>query len=66
MPRPSQSFPALFVILWATGFIGARYAMPWSEPFTFLAMRFSFACVVMAGLAWLGGQKAASVRQAAC
>ncbi|TJV06411.1 MAG: EamA/RhaT family transporter, partial [Mesorhizobium sp.] len=21
--------PASFVVLWATGFIGARYAMPW-------------------------------------
>jgi len=37
--------PALFVVLWATGFIGARYAMPWAEPFTFLAARF-----VIAGL----------------
>ena len=27
----------LFVFLWATGFIGARYAMPWAEPFSFLA-----------------------------
>lgn len=35
--------PALFVILWATGFIGARYAMPWAEPFGFLAVRFAIA-----------------------
>ena len=33
---PARSFPALFVLLWATGFIGARYAMPYVEPFTFL------------------------------
>jgi len=66
MPRPSQFFPGLFVVLWATGFIGARYAMPWSGPFTFLAMRFSLACIIMVALAWLGGQKAASARQAAC
>ncbi len=33
----------LFVILWATGFIGARYAMPHSEPFWFLALRFAIA-----------------------
>ncbi|TGS85492.1 EamA/RhaT family transporter, partial [Mesorhizobium sp. M2D.F.Ca.ET.178.01.1.1] len=35
--------PASFVVLWATGFIGARYAMPWAEPFTFLAARFILA-----------------------
>lgn len=37
--------PATFVVLWATGFIGARYAMPWAEPFTFLALRFLLAAV---------------------
>jgi drug/metabolite transporter (DMT)-like permease len=66
MPLPSRFFPGLFVVLWATGFIGARYAMPWSEPFIFLSMRFSFACIIMAGLAWLGGRKVASAQQAAC
>lgn len=39
-------FPLLFVMLWATGFIGARMAMPWAEPFSFLFLRF----VVAAGL----------------
>jgi len=41
-------FPALFVLLWATGFIGARYAMPWAEPFTFLSVRFTIACAIFA------------------
>ena len=39
--------PALFVFLWATGFIGARYAMPWIEPFTFLAVRFVLAFLLL-------------------
>lgn len=39
--------PAVFVVLWATGFIGARYAMPWSEPFSFLAVRFAIAFVLL-------------------
>lgn len=39
--------PATFVVLWATGFIGARYAMPWAEPFTFLALRFLLAAVLL-------------------
>lgn len=37
----TRAIPALFVVLWATGFIGARYAMPWAEPFTFLWIRFA-------------------------
>ncbi len=41
MPSASRLVPALFVLLWATGFIGARYAMPHAEPFTFLAARFA-------------------------
>ena len=44
-------FPALFVALWATGFIGARYAMPWCEPFLFLAARFFIAGAILALIA---------------
>ena len=40
MTRISSVIPALFVFLWATGFIGARYAVPWAEPFSFLTARF--------------------------
>jgi len=40
--------PATFVVLWATGFIGARYAMPWAEPFTFLTLRFGIAASILA------------------
>src|SRR5690349_14412740 len=45
---PKRLIPATFVVLWATGFIGARYAMPWAEPFTFLGARFSLAFVLLA------------------
>jgi drug/metabolite transporter (DMT)-like permease len=47
--------PALFVILWSTGFIGARYAMPWAEPFSFLAVRFLLAFLILAPIAVLIG-----------
>ena len=51
--------PATFVVLWATGFIGARYAMPWAEPFTFLAVRFVLAALLLAAVvATLGGERA--------
>ncbi|MBX9465428.1 MAG: DMT family transporter [Aquamicrobium sp.] len=47
MSRAASLIPVLFVLLWATGFIGARYAMPWSEPFSFLAVRFVLAAIVL-------------------
>ncbi|MFZ9081528.1 MAG: EamA/RhaT family transporter, partial [Burkholderiaceae bacterium] len=31
-PRLRASFPILFVLLWSTGFIVARYGMPYAEP----------------------------------
>ncbi len=36
--------PALFVLLWSTGFIGAKLGLPYAEPLTFLLVR--FACVI--------------------
>ena len=56
--------PATFVVLWATGFIGARYAMPWAEPFTFLSMRFGIAVVLLAAIAVVLRKKRATPRQA--
>lgn len=47
MISAKRSIPALFVFLWATGFIGALYAMPWAEPFTFLAIRFTLAFLLL-------------------
>jgi drug/metabolite transporter (DMT)-like permease len=45
--------PMLFVVLWATGFIGAKYAMPHAEPFWFLAVRFAIAGFILAAFAML-------------
>jgi drug/metabolite transporter (DMT)-like permease len=47
MENLKRLIPATFVVLWATGFIGARYAMPWAEPFTFLSLRFLLAAVLV-------------------
>jgi drug/metabolite transporter (DMT)-like permease len=49
--------PALFVLLWSTGFIGARYGMPYIEPLTFLAVRMVFVVVIMAAIALLAGAR---------
>ena len=36
-------FPTLFVVLWSTGFIAAKYGLPYAPPYKFLLIR--FACV---------------------
>ncbi len=50
--------PLVFVLIWSTGFIVARYGMPHAPPMKFLAMRFalSIACflpwIVLARVPW--------------
>lgn len=43
--------PAIFIILWSTGFIGAKFGLPYSEPFTFLFVRFLISFLVLSLLA---------------
>jgi drug/metabolite transporter (DMT)-like permease len=43
--------PALFVLLWSTGFVGAKYGLPYAEPFTFLGVRLLVAAALLAGVA---------------
>ncbi len=40
-----RAMPAVFVLIWSTGFIVARYGMPNSPPFTFLLWRYIFSMV---------------------
>lgn len=42
--------PFLFVLLWSTGFIGARFGLPYIEPFTFLSIRFVLVLLILGGL----------------
>jgi len=49
--------PVVFVLLWSTGFIGARYGLPYIEPLTFLAVRMVFVVVLMALIAAIGGAR---------
>ena len=43
--------PVLFVLLWSTGFIGARYGLPYIEPLTFLAVRMVFVVLILGAIA---------------
>lgn len=44
--------PALFVVLWSTGFIAAKYSAPHATPLLFLTLRFVIAGVLMAAFAF--------------
>jgi drug/metabolite transporter (DMT)-like permease len=46
--------PALFVLLWSTGFIGARFGLPYIEPLTFGAVRMAFAVLIMTAIVIIG------------
>ena len=39
--------PPLFVLLWSSGFIGAKYGLPYAEPFTFLLIRFALVTAIL-------------------
>jgi drug/metabolite transporter (DMT)-like permease len=41
-----QAMPAVFVLIWSTGFIVAKFGLPFAPPLTFLAIRYllSIAC----------------------
>jgi drug/metabolite transporter (DMT)-like permease len=55
--------PVLFVLLWSTGFIGARYGLPYIEPLTFLAVRMAFVVLIMAAIAFIGRASAPRTRE---
>ena len=49
--------PALFVLLWASGFVVARLVRPYAEPFSFVALRFAISAIVLTVIAMAGGAK---------
>ena len=47
------AMPWLFVLIWSTGFIVAKYGMPYAEPMTFLFFRFVGVLVCLLPLVWM-------------
>ncbi|MFN3986698.1 MAG: DMT family transporter [Rhodocyclaceae bacterium] len=43
--------PFLFVLLWSTGFLGAKFGLPYAEPLTFLSIRYALVIALMACVA---------------
>ena len=48
----TRSAPLLFVLIWGTGAIVARLVAPYSEPLTFLLLRYGLTIAVLAGMAF--------------
>ena len=45
-----RAMPVVFVLIWSTGFIVARYGMPHAPPMKFLALRYALS--VLCFIAW--------------
>lgn len=43
----ARAAPAIFVLLWCTGFIGTKYVLSGAEPLTYLTMRMAFVVLLM-------------------
>jgi len=43
----ARLLPLFFVLLWSTGFIGAKYGLPYAEPLTFLVARYVLVIALM-------------------
>ena len=46
-------YPLLFVFLWSTGFIGAKYGLPYADPLSFLFVRYLAVISLMTAIALL-------------
>src|SRR5579863_6873003 len=47
------AMPSVFVVLWSTGFIGAKFGVPYAGPATFLTLRFVIVATILGAVALL-------------
>ena len=45
--KTARLAPILFVFLWSTGFVGAKYGLPYADPFIFLSLRIFIAAGIL-------------------
>jgi drug/metabolite transporter (DMT)-like permease len=57
-----RAMPVVFVLIWSTGFIVARYGMPHAPPMKFLAMRYLLSVGCFAIWAWFARAALPTVR----
>jgi drug/metabolite transporter (DMT)-like permease len=53
----ARAAPALFVVLWSTGFIATKYVLRGAEPLTYLAIRMAIVVGLMAAIAAITGPR---------
>ena len=49
-----RAMPVVFVLLWSTGFVGAKYGLPYAGPLTFVALRIFLVILALGALVVLG------------
>lgn len=49
-----RAAPVLFVAIWSTGWVSARYGADYADPLTFLSLRFALAFFAVGGIALAG------------
>ncbi len=52
-PAAALAVPGLFVLLWSSGFIGAKLGLPYCEPLTYLSLRYACVVALMLPVCWL-------------
>lgn len=57
VPHASALIPGLFVLIWATGFVAARFVAPHAEALTFVALRVVGVALVLALIAQMLGAR---------
>jgi drug/metabolite transporter (DMT)-like permease len=62
-PAWMSAMPGVFVVLWSTGFIGAKLGLPYAGPLTFLALRFALVTAIMLTVALASGAAWPSLRE---
>ncbi|MGB2015947.1 MAG: DMT family transporter [Candidatus Puniceispirillum sp.] len=62
--RLTNLIPLIFVWLWSTGFVGAKYGLPYIEPFFMLFVRFVCVIVLFLLIIEIGRHRRATWRQA--
>lgn len=56
-PAVIAAMPWVFVLIWSTGFVVARYAMPHAPPLSFLSLRYGASLLVLGLWAWASGAR---------
>ncbi|HEX8417404.1 MAG TPA: DMT family transporter [Methylobacterium sp.] len=49
--------PGLFVLIWATGFVAARFVVPYADPLSFVGIRVAGVALLLAGIAFATGAR---------